>query len=115
MPDSDTRLMEMLEAQAQHHGGTFEDENAIATDEKLSDDEKRSMLQKALTMSASNGDIEHVKTILEGKARPFVDINAEDEDGTPPLVYASCFVSPEAKSTPHTLEGWLTRYRAMKT
>ena len=97
MPDSDTRLMEMLAAQAQHHGGAFEDENAVATDEKLSEDEKRSMLQKALTMSASNGDLEHVNTILNGKARPFVDINAQDEDGTPPLVYASCFVSPDVE------------------
>ncbi|KAH9908033.1 hypothetical protein F4778DRAFT_720044 [Xylariomycetidae sp. FL2044] len=92
MPDSDTRLMEMLAAQAQHHGGkAFEDEDAIATDEKLSDEEKRSMLQKALNMAASNGDLAHVQKILQGKAKAFVDVNAPDEDGTPPLVYASCF------------------------
>ncbi|RYP06487.1 hypothetical protein DL764_003138 [Monosporascus ibericus] len=89
--DSDTRLMEMLAAQAQHHGGSSHDEDAIAADEKLSEDEKKSMLQKALVMAASNGDLEHLKRILEGKARAFVDVNAQDEDGTPPLVYASCF------------------------
>ncbi|KAI1344013.1 hypothetical protein F5Y15DRAFT_368801 [Xylariaceae sp. FL0016] len=92
MTNSDTRLMEMLQAQATHYGGqTYEDEDAIATDEKLSEDEKKSILQKALNMSASNGDLEHVKKILTGKAKGFVDVNAPDEDGTPPLIYASCF------------------------
>ncbi|KAI1506603.1 hypothetical protein F5X99DRAFT_364923 [Biscogniauxia marginata] len=90
--DSESRLMEMLAAQAQHHGGQpFDDADAIVADEKLSEDEKRSMLQKALNMAASNGDLEHVNKILTGKAKPFVDVNAPDEDGTPPLVYASCF------------------------
>ncbi|KAI0025707.1 hypothetical protein F4780DRAFT_719609 [Xylariomycetidae sp. FL0641] len=90
--DSDTRLQEMLAAQAQHHGGqAFENEDAIATDEKLSDEDKRTMLQKALHMAASNGDVQHVNKILSGKAKPFVDVNAPDEEGTPPLVYASCF------------------------
>ncbi|KAI6092763.1 hypothetical protein F4821DRAFT_266796 [Hypoxylon rubiginosum] len=92
VPDSDTRLMQMLAAQAQHLGGeAFGDVDAIAADEKLSEEEKKTMLQKALIMSASNGDLENVKKILSGKARPFVDINAPDEDGTPALVYASCF------------------------
>ncbi|KAI1460814.1 hypothetical protein F4805DRAFT_465318 [Annulohypoxylon moriforme] len=92
MPDSDTRLMQMLAAQAQHLGGeAFGDVNAIATDDKLSDDEKKSMLQKVLIMSASNGDLDNVKRILEGKAKQFVDINAHDDEGTPSLVYASCF------------------------
>ncbi|KAI1447477.1 hypothetical protein F5Y02DRAFT_407438 [Annulohypoxylon stygium] len=92
IPDSDTRLMQMLAAQAQHLGGeAFGDVNAIATDDKLSDDEKKSMLQKVLIMSASNGDLDNVNKILTGKAREFVDINAPDDEGTPALVYASCF------------------------
>jgi hypothetical protein len=92
--DSDTRLMEMMQAQAQNHGGqTFEDVNAVADDDKLQDEEKKTMLQKALNMSASNGDLAQVSKILTGKAKTFVDVNAPDEDGTPPLVYASCFVS----------------------
>ncbi|KAI1354205.1 hypothetical protein F5Y01DRAFT_302828 [Xylaria sp. FL0043] len=90
--DSDTRLMEMLQAQAQHHGGqTFEDVDAVADDEKLSEEEKKTMLQKALNMASSNGDIIQVSKILSGKAKAFVDVNAPDEDGTPPLIYASCF------------------------
>ncbi|ROW17070.1 hypothetical protein VPNG_01070 [Cytospora leucostoma] len=90
--DSDTRLMEMLAAQAAHSSGPgFDDENAIATNEKLSEDEKRKMLQKALHMAASNGNVDQVKGILTGKAREYVDMNALDEDGTTPLIYASCF------------------------
>ncbi|KAI1846492.1 hypothetical protein JX265_004985 [Neoarthrinium moseri] len=90
--DSDTRLMEMLAAQAQHHGGDgLVDADAIAGDEKTSDEEKNKILQKSLAMAASNGDLGQVNKILGGKAKAFVDVNAPDEDGTPPLVYASCF------------------------
>lgn len=93
MPDSDTRLMEMLAAQAAHASASgLDDEDSIATSEKLSDAEKREMLQKALNMAASNGNVEQINKILSGKAKEFVDMNAPDEDGTPPLIYASCFV-----------------------
>lgn len=93
MTDSDTRLMEMLAQQAAHASAAgLEDEESIATNEKLSDDQKREMLQKALNMAASNGNVEQVNRILSGKAKQFVDVNAPDEDGTPPLIYASCFV-----------------------
>ena len=93
VPDSDTRLMEMLAAQAAHSAGPgFEDEEAVATDDKLSEDEKKEKLQKALNMAASNGNTDQIKKILAGKSREYVDVNAPDEDGTPPLIYASCFV-----------------------
>jgi hypothetical protein len=92
--DSDTRLMEMMAAQAAHHSGPgLEDEQAVASDEKLSDEEKKEKLQKALHMAASNGDVERVQNLLKGLAKQYVDVNAPDEDGTPPLIYASCFVS----------------------
>lgn len=91
--DSDSRLMEMLAAQAAHRDGSAsEDENAVASDEKLSDGEKRGILQKVLNMAASNGDVERIQKILDGKAKAFVDIDAPDEEGTAPLIYASCFV-----------------------
>ncbi|RDL41290.1 Ankyrin repeat-containing protein [Venustampulla echinocandica] len=90
--DSDSRLMEMLAAQAAHRDGSAsEDENAVASDDKLSDGEKRDILQKVLNMAASNGDVERIQRILNGKAKGFVDINAPDEEGTAPLIYASCF------------------------
>src|SRR4051794_6127207 len=40
-PDSETRLMEMLAAQAAHSAGVvFEDEDAVASDEKRSTEER---------------------------------------------------------------------------
>lgn len=92
--DSDSRLMEMLAAQAAHRDGSAsEDEDAIATDDKFSLEEKKDILQKALNMAASNGDVERIERILQGKAKAFVDLNAPDEEGTAPIIYASCFVS----------------------
>ncbi|KAL2213803.1 DIL and ankyrin domain-containing protein [Sarocladium strictum] len=90
--DSDARLMEMLQAQAANLSASdVEDEQAILKDEKLSEDEKKATLQKALNMAASNGDVEKVKRLLDGEVKTYIDINASDEDGTPPLIYASCF------------------------
>lgn len=84
----------MLAAQAAHQAGPeLQDEETIANDEKLSDSEKKDMLQKVLTMAASNGDVDKVKRIMNGNAGHLVDVNASDEDGTQPLIYASCFVS----------------------
>ena len=93
--DNDTRLMEMLAAQAAHREDESVpgDEEAVISDEKLSEDEKRRLLQKSLHMAASNGDIDRVKRLVEGKARRYIDLDAADEEGTAPLIYASCFVS----------------------
>lgn len=86
--------MEMLAAQAAHRNeAALEDEDAIINNEKMSESEKKDILQRALTMAASNGDNARVKKLLEGDAKPFVDINLPDDDGTPALIYASCFVS----------------------
>lgn len=71
---------------------TEEDEDDIAMSDTLSTEEKREMLQRALNMAASNGDVERIRRLVDGKARAFVDFNAPDEDGTAPLIYASCFV-----------------------
>jgi len=93
-PDSETRLMEMLAAQAAHSAGAvFEDEDATAADEKMTIDEKKDVLQRAFIMAASNGNVDSVTKILKGKASEFVDVNAPDDEGTPALIYASCFVS----------------------
>ena len=94
LEDSDARLMEMLAAQAAHRevDSLGANEEAIATDEKLSDPEKKDILQRSLNMAASNGDVERVRKLLQGKAREYVDVNMPDEEGTVPLIYASCFV-----------------------
>jgi hypothetical protein len=86
--------MEMLAAQAAHReGSAYEDEETIATSEELSEIVKKDLLQKALNMAASNGDVDRINRILDGKAKSFVDLDAPDEEGTAPLIYASCFVS----------------------
>jgi len=92
-PNSETRLMEMLAAQAAHSAGAvFENEDAVATDDNMAEDEKREVLQKALIMAASNGNVESVNKILNGPAKKYVDVNVPDDEGTPALIYASCFV-----------------------
>lgn len=94
LEDSDARLMEMLAAQAAHRevDSLGADEDSIAADEKLTESEKKDILQRGLNMAASNGDVERVRKLVHGKAREFVDVNMPDEEGTVPLIYASCFV-----------------------
>jgi hypothetical protein len=93
--DSDARLMEMLAAQAAHRevDSLGADEETIAADEKFTVAEKRDILQKSLNMAASNGDVERVRKLVQGSAKTYIDVNMPDEEGTVPLIYASCFVS----------------------
>lgn len=95
LEDSDARLMEMLAAQAAHRevDSLGADEETIAADEKLSEAEKKDILQRSLNMAASNGDVDRVHKLVQGKASQYVDVNKPDEEGTVPLIYASCFVS----------------------
>lgn len=94
LQDNDARLMEMVAAQAHHREDSImdEDEDSIATDDKISNEEKREVLQKSLTMAASNGDVARIKRLVGGRAKSYVDVNKPDEEGTVPLIYASCFV-----------------------
>lgn len=93
LEDSDARLMEMLAAQAAHRevDSLAADEENIATDEKLSDPERKDILQRSLNMAASNGDVDRVEKLVQGRAKEYVDVNMPDEEGTVPLIYASCF------------------------
>lgn len=104
MEDSDARLMEMLAAQAAHRevDSLGADEETIAADESLTVAEKRDILQKSLNMAASNGDVERVRKLVQGSAKSFVDVNMPDEEGTVPLIYASCFVSSPCRSIRRT-------------
>lgn len=95
LQDNDSRLMEMLAAQAAHRGDNprTSDEEAIVNDEKMPAAQKKTFLQKSLHNAASNGDIEQVGRLITGAPRQFIDINGPDEEGTAPIIYASCFVS----------------------
>lgn len=116
LEDNDSRLMEMLAAQAAHRedGSAVENEEAIARDKMMSDTEKKAVLQKSLHNAASNGDVEQVGRLLHGPARKYVDLNGPDEEGTAPIIYASCFVSSyrcsvERGKTDPTLSGRVTK------
>ncbi|KAF2147306.1 uncharacterized protein K452DRAFT_304168 [Aplosporella prunicola CBS 121167] len=93
LQDSEDKLVHMLERQAQIKSDNMNtaSEDAIVNDEKLSDDQKRETLQGSLNLAASNGDVEAIERIVSGSAKDYVDVNAPDSEGTPPLIYASCF------------------------
>lgn len=93
LDDSDSRLVQMLATQARlkSDNPAEGDEDKVVADEKLSDEEKREALQSLLNLAASNGDVERVQRLVSGSAKEYIDVNAHDADGTPPLIYASCF------------------------
>lgn len=93
--DSDSRLMEMLASQAAHRDddSLIADDDSIILDKNIPDAKKRTLLQKLFHMATSNGDVERVKKLLHGPANVYIDVNASDEEGTAPIIYASCFVS----------------------
>jgi hypothetical protein len=99
LEDSDSRLVQMLAHQARLKNDNAGDEAKVVADERLSHEEKREALQGLFTLAASNGELERVKRLLDGKAREYIDINNVDSEGTPPLVYASCFGHDDVAQT----------------
>ncbi|RKF72471.1 Dilute domain-containing protein C25B8.08 [Golovinomyces cichoracearum] len=92
LSNNDNRLIDMVAAQAAHRDiSVIEDEDVLANNDQLSEDTKKEILQKSLNMAASNGDIDRTQRILKGNARRYIDLDAPDEEGTTPLIYASCF------------------------
>ena len=83
----------MLAAQARKgDGDTGEaEEDDVLHDAKLSREQKTQALQDFLFMAASNGDVQRVNRLVRGRASELVDFDTVDAEGTPPLVYASCF------------------------
>ena len=83
----------MLAAQArkaEDDSGEVEEEEVL-NDTKRSRDQKVKALQDLLFLAASNGDAQRVQRLVRGPASDLVNLNAVDAEGTPPLVYASCF------------------------
>ncbi|KAF9974427.1 hypothetical protein BGZ65_008730, partial [Modicella reniformis] len=56
----------------------------------LSDKDKKIRMSKLFSRAASNGDMNRVADMLDN-FRDWIDIEAQDEDGTTPLIYAACF------------------------
>lgn len=86
--------MAMLAAKQAHqeHTGAAADIDTVAKNEEMPEEEKKALLQKTLHMAASNGEVDRVQQLVNGSGKAYVDINAPDEEGTAPLIYASCFV-----------------------
>uniref|UniRef100_A0A1D1Y834 Dilute domain-containing protein C25B8.08 n=1 Tax=Anthurium amnicola TaxID=1678845 RepID=A0A1D1Y834_9ARAE len=66
------------------------DEKAIISDSSLSEEEKKEKITRIFTRASSNGNLEKVTSMLEN-SREYIDIDAQDEEGTTPLIYAACF------------------------
>jgi hypothetical protein len=90
--NDEARMAEMLAGSTSKVGDAGElEEEAILNDEQLSHEEKTKSLQDFLFMAASNGDARRVQRLVRGAASNLIRIDEVDAEGTPPLVYASCF------------------------
>ncbi|KAL0085864.1 hypothetical protein F4703DRAFT_1851939 [Phycomyces blakesleeanus] len=57
---------------------------------------KKLKMTKLFTKAASNGNADKVRKLLQDdKTKALIDIDAKDEDGTTPLIYAVCFGKAE--------------------
>lgn len=96
LADNEARLAQMLAVKHDTRDDDADDqaelaETAAFTDATTSQDQKARILQDYLSMAASNGDLARVQRLVSGRAARLININKPDSDGTPPLVYASCF------------------------
>lgn len=95
--NDEARIAQMMAAQQHRSSETDPDqageaaEQDVLDDDQLSRDQKVQALQDFLFMAASNGDASRVQRLVRGKASDLVAVDAVDAEGTPPLVYASCF------------------------
>jgi hypothetical protein len=81
--------LQSLQSDVEDAGEAAEED--VLRDEQLSRDQKAKALQDFLFMAASNGDAQRVQRLVRGAASDLVEIDAVDAEGTPPIVYASCF------------------------
>ncbi|KAF9988629.1 hypothetical protein BGZ75_008968 [Mortierella antarctica] len=56
----------------------------------IADKDKKIKMSKLFSRASSNGDMNRVADMLDN-FRDWIDIEAQDEDGTTPLIYAACF------------------------
>ncbi|OLL24869.1 Dilute domain-containing protein [Neolecta irregularis DAH-3] len=67
------------------------DEEDIIQDPEIDEVSKREELQRLFQRSASNGDMDRVRSMLKDRIKKYIDIDAQDEEGTTALINASCF------------------------
>ncbi|KAG5513245.1 hypothetical protein PMAC_001615 [Pneumocystis sp. 'macacae'] len=64
---------------------------SVLTEEFLTEEEKRGILQSAFIRAASHGDIERIESMLRGKAREYIDLDGCDETGGTAIIFAACY------------------------
>ncbi|KAI8366680.1 uncharacterized protein BYT42DRAFT_618186 [Radiomyces spectabilis] len=70
----------------------LDDENSLVERSDLDADTRKSKMTKLFYRAASSGDLPKVTRLLsEDRYRQWIDIDAKDDDGTTPLIYAACF------------------------
>ncbi|CAO3615836.1 unnamed protein product [Cunninghamella echinulata] len=68
------------------------DEYQLLEDKDMDDTLKKSKMTKIFWRISSSGDIDKVNHFLQDEQlKSYIDIDAKDEDGTTPLIYAACF------------------------
>ncbi|KAI8143109.1 hypothetical protein BJV82DRAFT_515389 [Fennellomyces sp. T-0311] len=68
------------------------DEQAVIDRADLDDNAKRTKMNKVFSRAASGGNVAQVTQLLnDDRYRPYIDIDAKDDDGATPLIYAACF------------------------
>lgn len=87
MEESNRQISEMLSSTSSSVSttGTIETTTEVLVSEQ---DEYTTLF----TRLASNGDTEKLRKLLsDPDIRGLIDMNARDNEGTPPLIYAACF------------------------
>lgn len=69
-----------------------EDVDEVLDRNDWDDDKKRFKMNKLFSRAVSSGDVDRVTQLLSNdKTKEYIDVNAKDEDGATPLIYAACF------------------------
>ncbi|KAI7854333.1 hypothetical protein BDC45DRAFT_569438 [Circinella umbellata] len=71
-------------------GAELDNENDIIQHTELDEKTKKQKMTQLFCRAASTGDLTKVTHLLK-EYRTYIDIDARDEDGTTPLIYAACF------------------------
>ncbi|CAK4025663.1 Dilute domain-containing [Lecanosticta acicola] len=89
--NDEVRIAQMMAAKRKSGDAGEQEEDEILENDKLNFDQKAEKLQEMLYLAARNGDVARVQRLVRGPASDLVDIDGVDAEGSPALVYASCF------------------------
>jgi ankyrin repeat protein len=98
MAESNRRISEMLSSTTSMSSSLSASDKEEEQQPEEEDDENdpHKKWTTLFSRTAGNGDLVKLKEMLaDEEIRPFIDINARDSDGTPPLIYAACFGKTE--------------------